>query len=125
MFQGISKVVVGVQDQDRARGFWVDVMGCEVVQDEDYGEERWLEVRTPDRAVVLVLEVRDGPAPDAQSALPTAPVFLYCDDLEDTYAELLGRGARFPQPPVRQPFGWWSMLEDPEGNRFALVPRGQ
>jgi predicted enzyme related to lactoylglutathione lyase len=27
------------------------------------------------------------------------------------------------QPPVEQPFGWWSMFEDAEGNRFALTPR--
>jgi predicted enzyme related to lactoylglutathione lyase len=26
----------------------------------------------------------------------------------------------FPQPPVYQPFGWWSMFNDTEGNRFAL-----
>jgi predicted enzyme related to lactoylglutathione lyase len=32
--------------------------------------------------------------------------------------------AEFPQPPVRQPFGWWSVFANPDGNRFALVPRG-
>jgi predicted enzyme related to lactoylglutathione lyase len=35
------------------------------------------------------------------------------------------RGVRFPVAPVQQPFGWWSVFEDPDGNRFALVPRGQ
>jgi hypothetical protein len=27
--------------------------------------------------------------------------------------------------PVQQEFGWWSLFNDTEGNRFALVPRGQ
>jgi predicted enzyme related to lactoylglutathione lyase len=27
---------------------------------------------------------------------------------------------KFPQPPVQQPFGSWSMFNDTEGNRFAL-----
>lgn len=36
--------------------------------------------------------------------------------------ELRARGVEFPQAPVRQPFGWWSMFGDSEGNRFALTP---
>ena len=31
-----------------------------------------------------------------------------------------GRGVQFPQPPIRMSFGWWSMFNDTEGNRFAL-----
>jgi predicted enzyme related to lactoylglutathione lyase len=38
---------------------------------------------------------------------------------------LTARGVQFPQPPVQQPFGWWSLFADAEGNRFALVPRDQ
>jgi hypothetical protein len=38
---------------------------------------------------------------------------------------LTARGVEFPQPPVRQPFGSWSLFQDSEGNRFALVPRQQ
>jgi hypothetical protein len=33
---------------------------------------------------------------------------------------LSARGVEFPQAPVQQPFGWWSMFNDTEGNRFAL-----
>jgi len=29
-------------------------------------------------------------------------------------------GVAFPQPPVEQPFGSWSMFDEAEGNRFAL-----
>ena len=40
-----------------------------------------------------------------------------------TYDELRARGVDFPQPPVQQSWGWWSMFQDQEGNRFALHPR--
>ncbi len=87
---GVSKVVV-VDDQNRARRFWTGTMGFELVQDSPYGEggERWLEVRTPGGAVVLVLGLRDRPdtGSEVPQALPTSP--------------------------------------DPDGNRFALVPRGR
>jgi predicted enzyme related to lactoylglutathione lyase len=72
-----------------------------------------------------VLRRREGEHPTAPDELPTSNVFFYCDDLAATYEELNTRGVQFPQPPVEQPWGWWSMFEDEEGNRFALGPRGQ
>jgi lactoylglutathione lyase len=123
---GVTQVVIEVEDQDRASGFWTETMGFELVQDTPYGAERWLEVRTPDKAVTVVLEARQGERPPATDAsLPTSNVMFYAEDLQQTYTELTARGVVFPQPPVRQPFGWWSLFQDSEGNRFALVPRQQ
>ena len=123
MVEGVSKVVIEVEDQGRALQFWTDAMGFELVRDSTYGEERWLEVRTPDRGLILVLQLREGRPPSAPDALPTSNVFFYCDDLARTYGELHSRGVEFAQPPVEQSFGWWSMFQDQEGNRFALRPR--
>ena len=80
-------------------------------------------MRTSDKAVVIVLSQRDGDPPTAPAALPTSNVIFCCDDLPRTFEELSALGVAFPQPPIEQPFGWWSMFEDGEGNRFALVPR--
>jgi lactoylglutathione lyase len=123
MIRGIHQVVLEVEDQDRALDFWTTTMGFELAQDEPYGDERWLEVRTPDKSVTVVLSLRQGERPTAPETLPTSNIFFYCDDLPQTYEELRSRGVEFPQPPVEQLFGWWSMFEDLEGNRFALTPR--
>ena len=48
-----------------------------------------------------------------------------CDDIVATHRELAARGVEFPQPPVNQPFGWWAMFVDSEGNRFALGQNGE
>jgi predicted enzyme related to lactoylglutathione lyase len=123
MISGVSKVVIQVGEQDRAKAFWIDTMGFQLVQDTPYGQERWLEVRSPDGTVNLVLELRgEGGEGHAEAAkdLPTSNVMFRCDDLPGTYEELTARGVEFPQPPVQQPFGWWSMFNDSEGNRFAL-----
>jgi lactoylglutathione lyase len=123
---GVSQVVLEVEDKERAKRFWTEILGFELVKDAPYGEERWLEVRTPDRAVTVVLDLRQGQRPTAPDPnLPTSNVVFYTDDLPQTHKELTGRGVQFPVPPVQQPFGWWSVFEDPDGNRFALVPRGQ
>jgi lactoylglutathione lyase len=119
---GVQKLVVEVEDQDRALRFWTEAMTFEVAQDVQYGEERWLEVRTPDKNTNLMLTLRQGELPTAPEMLPTSNIFFYCDDLPQTYEELRARGVEFPQPPDEQSFGWWSMFQDQEGNRFALQP---
>ena len=55
MISGIGKVVVPVDDQERAKEFWTQRMGFELRRDESYGDERWIEVGPPDGAPVLVL----------------------------------------------------------------------
>ena len=128
MINAISKVVIDVDDQERAKHFWTTAMRFEVVKDVPYGEERWLEVGSPDRGVILVLgRTSAGPGKRAEvpAMLPTSNVMFACDDLPRAYQELVARGVEFAQPPVQQEFGWWSLFNDTEGNRFALVPRGQ
>jgi lactoylglutathione lyase len=123
VIEGVSKVVIDVDDQARALRFWTQALGFELHQDAPYGEERWVEVRTPDAGLILVLSPRQGDRPSASEQLPTSNVFFYCDDLARTYEELRSRGVEFPQPPVELSFGWWSLFQDQEGNRFALQPR--
>ena len=123
MISGVSKVVIEVEDQDRAKGFWTKTMGYGLVQDAPNEGKRWLELRCPDGATNLVLELRTGEPAEQRATpdhLPTSNVMFRCDDLTATYEELSARGVDFPQPPVEQPFGSWSMFDDPEGNRFAL-----
>jgi lactoylglutathione lyase len=97
-------------------------MGFELAQDAAYGDERWLEVRTPNKAVRIVLGLRQGARPKAPEGLPRSNVMFYCDELPGTYEELRARGVVFPQPPVEQPFSWWSIFEDGEGNGWPSDP---
>ena len=128
MISGVGKVVLDVEDQDRAKGFWTEKLGFEVAQDVALGGERWLEVRSPDGGVVLVLG-RTSTGPGDRSAvdhrLPTSNVMFRCEDVAATYRDLSGRGVDFPQPPIELNFGWWCLFADGEGNRFALQPAGQ
>lgn len=122
MITGVHKVVVPVDDQETAKQFWTETVGFEVVTDQTYGGERWIEVTPPDRGVVLVLSPRQGAPrhepPDEH--LPHSDLFFTCADIEATCAELTRRGVKFPTPPTRQHFGWWSLFEDPDGTRYAL-----
>ena len=118
----VRKVVVPVDDQQTALEFWTTRMAFEVVRDETYGDERWIEVRPPGQDLLLVLSPRrpDEPRPTVPEQLPHSDVMFDCDDIVATHAELTARGVRFPLAPSRQHFGWWALFEDDEGTRYAL-----
>ncbi len=124
MICGVHKVVLTVEDQEVAGQFWVEKLGFTVAVDAPYSEtERWLEVASPDGNVTLVLSPRHPEQPrqvGIPADLPTSNAFFYSDDVEATHRELSSRGVAFPHEPVRQPWGWWSMFCDPDGNRYAL-----
>lgn len=123
MIRGVNQVVLTVEDQERAKKFWSEQMGFEVVEDSAYGDERWIAVLTPDGHTRLVLGLRrpDEPASRAPGEmLPSSNVMFYADDVETAHRELTERGVTFTTPPTKQFFGWWSVFEDSEGIRYAL-----
>jgi hypothetical protein len=62
MISGVSKVIIEVDDQERAKTFWTETMGFDLAQDSPSGGERWLEVRSPDGS----LNIRAGPSTSRQ-----------------------------------------------------------
>src|SRR4051794_27684117 len=103
--QGVSKIVVGVRDQQRAKRFWSETVGFTVTTDIPYDDAgaRWVEVTSADGQTTLVLSTdpEDRPRERGQRQLPTANFFFYADDIEKTYAELSAKGVEFPATPVK------------------------
>lgn len=122
MIEGVNRVLVDVDDQDRAKAFWTDKLGFEVEFDESFAGERWVELRPPNGSPILVLVPRraEDEVARAPDGMPTSNLFFTSDDIEASYQTLTQRGVHFPTPPSQQHFGWWSVFEDSEGNRFAL-----
>lgn len=125
MIRSVHKVVIPVDDQERAKRFWTEVLGFGLVSDATYPGGRWLEVATPDGAVSIILDPRspDEPRRAAGDELPHSNVFFACGDIQRTYRDLTARGVRFHTPPTEMPFGWWAMFEDLDGTRYALEQR--
>ena len=72
MITAVRKVIIPVDDQERAIEFWTTAVGFELMQDETYGDERWIEVSPPGDGPVLVLSPRPAgqPRPQAPDMLP-------------------------------------------------------
>ncbi|GAB3369766.1 VOC family protein [Amycolatopsis echigonensis] len=122
--QGVHKILVEVTDLQRAKTFWSEIAGFEVTTDVPYDDQgnRWVELTSPD-GTIFVLNVVPEVGRGSRPELPTAGYFFYADDVERTYRELSAKGVDFPAKPEKQPWGWWAMFTDSEGNRFALQQR--
>ncbi len=123
---GVRSVSLYVSDQERARRFWTETMGFDLVQEVPLGDDpagpRWIEVAPPDRSVRLVLYT---PPEHADRVGTFSNVIFHCDDVEAAYRELTARGVEFAEPPTRQFWGWWSVFRDPDGNLYGLGKRGE
>jgi predicted enzyme related to lactoylglutathione lyase len=125
MISAVRSVGIYVGDQNRAKEFWTNAMGFELIQDTPMGEgadaPRWIEVTPPDKNVILVLFTPD----DARDQIGTfSNVLFTCDDIQKTHKELTARGVEFAEEPSKQFWGWWAIFKDSDGNSYGLGQRG-
>lgn len=126
----VGTVVVAVTDQDRALGFYTDVLGCTPVNDFTYETgERWLEVQPAGGGSNLCLVLA---RPERPAGVETGIVLLSAD-LAGDLASLQAAGVDCDAEPL--PEGtvvWWSgaplaglppqfRLRDPDGNSLLVV----
>lgn len=109
-------MTIPVPDQDAAKAFYLDVLGCELVVDEEiWPGARLVEVRPPGSAVNLVLL-----PPDSQ--LPIA-VRLGTSDAQAAHERLKAAGVRLHNDEVLRWEGVPAMFsfEDPDGNGLVYL----
>src|SRR5580704_7409560 len=89
-----------VTDQDRARDFYVDTLGFELVADTSMGpDQRWVQVRPPGSVKGTVLET---------------------DDLDGDVTALRSRGVVIDAGIQEAPWGRFVTFDDPDGNGLIL-----
>ena len=114
---GIEVVSLPVSDQDRARDFYVAVLGFELVRDADMGPGmRWVQVAPPGGGTTLTLVTWF----DTMPAGSNRGLVLETDDLEADVERLRSRGLEFPDGIQDQPWGRYVTFTDPDGNGLVL-----
>ena len=112
-----SVVSVPVTDQERAKRFYLDVLGFELVAEAEFGDElRWIQVGPPgaQTSLTLVTWFDEMPAGSLRGLV------LDTDDIEADYRELVRRGAPVGGPPSEQAGGIFCFVTDPDGNTISL-----
>jgi predicted enzyme related to lactoylglutathione lyase len=114
-------VGVNVRDQQRAKEFYTQKLGFQVIRDEPLmppaESPRWIEVAPPGAQTHLVLLTPPG----MEDQIGTnSRVVLHCDDIQQTVKELQQQGVEFTDQLHQEPWGWWAAFNDQDGNGFGL-----
>ncbi len=114
---------IPVRDQDRAKQFYVDHLGCSVAADAPMGKDgwRWIELKFAGAETNLhfIRQTQDGTS--------DGPVLvLVADDVAATIETLRSNGVEIltePHQPPWQPGRTVAEFRDSEGNRMVVGSR--
>jgi catechol 2,3-dioxygenase-like lactoylglutathione lyase family enzyme len=113
----VRVVSVPVSDQARAKAFYVDTLGLELVRDDDsVPGMRWVQVKPRDSSVSLTLVTWFESMPPGS----LRGLVFGSDDLQADYERLSSKGVEFDSPPQVQPWATEAVLSDPDGNMIVL-----
>jgi catechol 2,3-dioxygenase-like lactoylglutathione lyase family enzyme len=115
--ESVAVVSVPVSDQERARSFYVETLGMKLVRD-DYSVPgmRWIQVAPPGGGTQLTLVTWFESMP----AGSLRGLVLRIANLQRTFDALVKEGVRFEGPPTKQPWGYETVVYDPDGNGIVL-----
>jgi predicted enzyme related to lactoylglutathione lyase len=123
----IKLTSVYVDDQEKARRFYTEVLGFTKKTDFSNGPYRWLTVASPDEpdGTELQLALNNNPAAKAyQQALfqqGQPAVMFFTDDVEGDYERIKARGAAFTMPPTEVTGSTIAQLNDTCGNLIQIT----
>ncbi len=131
MIENISLTTVYCLDQEKARDFYVDVLGFVPRSDVRMGDDfRWVTVGHPNQPELEITLMIPGPPLDPDTADfirrqlgkgQMGGLGLRVDDCRKTHEELVSKGVEFVQEPADRPYGVEAVMRDVSGNWLVLV----
>jgi catechol 2,3-dioxygenase-like lactoylglutathione lyase family enzyme len=117
MIKSVSLVSIPIRDQNKALEFYTKKLGLQIITDQPFGAQRWIELGIAGAETKLALFTPPG----QESRIGTfSNIAFLTDDIEKTYQTLTARGVEFEKPPKKESWGTSAVFKDPDGNTFAL-----
>lgn len=125
MITMVGNVSIFVNDQQRARDFYVNKLGFELKRDAEFfpgSPNRWISVVPRDGQTEVVLYLPDEAWLHYQQVVgKSQAVTFMVDDVEATVADLRAKGVEISVEPNTLPWGKNAAILDSEGNWLLLV----
>ncbi len=135
MISKLSHSSIFVRDQEKARDFYVNKLGFNVVMDVSVGDKgSWLTVQPKDQkeleitlipintGLMFVGEIADQLTELVKKGAFGSGIFE-CKDIYATYTELKEKGVDFIKAPQEGVSGIEAMFKDDSGNWFSLIQK--
>lgn len=120
MIRGVKFATVPVRDQEKALAFFTEKLGFQILTDQPFGPQRWIELGIHGAETKIVLFTPPGLEVLIGALQPTV---FWSDNVPATYAALVAKGVEFVQPPRTEAWGTSAIFLDPDGNKFLLSSR--
>lgn len=130
MITSVGTVSVFVSDQDRAKGFYTDVLGFELRTDAPLyagATARWVAVAPAGAKTEVILYLPDENWEHYQQTVGKSQALTFeVSDIAALHEDLKAKGVTFLKEPDVQPWGTFATIQDSEGNSLILVeqPKG-
>jgi len=131
MKQKIAHITLVVDSYDDAIRFYTEKLHFTLVEDTPLGDgKRWVLIAPPgSEGSRLLLAQAVGEEQKSRVGNQTGGrvfLFLYTDDFERDFRNLLDKGVKIVRQPLEQPYGIVAVFEDLYGNMWDLIqPAGQ
>lgn len=117
----IAFTTVFVNDQNRAKKFYVDVLGFEERLDVPMGDGmRWVTVAPPGEKTEVVLSSEGYPDWSPADVGQRTRGCIEVDDVFTAHQKWAAKGVEFTDGPRMEFFGGWATFKDCDGNEWGL-----
>lgn len=117
MIRGIKFVSIPVRDQEKSLKFYTEKLGFQIMTDQAFGPQRWIELGIPGAESGVVLFT----APGQEDRIGQFQAMsFWTDNVEKAYEQMKAKGVEFAQPPKKESWGTSAIFKDVDGNQFVL-----
>jgi predicted enzyme related to lactoylglutathione lyase len=118
MITRIATAAVYVEDQQKAKTFWLEKAGFELIRETPMGPGgSWLEVAPKGAQSALVLYPR-AMMKGWEEMKPS--IVFECDDIAATYERMKNNGVKFEGEPQKMQWGTFAQFYDEDGYMYVL-----